>query len=243
MTEAQLKDLAHQASIQFSKDKASLRYYLLGKGYTKALSALGDAERHHIGLRKDGYTPELHHQVRMCFVAINLKLENEEDVLCTLMLHDVQEDYNVESEYILKMYGKTIADAVWCLTKKFKGTNKSKNQYIEEMALNSIASLCKAIDRMDNLQSMIGVFNLSKMIDYIAEARDEIIPMLKLATKFFPYQMLAYTSLRNQMKKQIYLLTKYVELNQSWVDLQFKNVDLQRQVTELQAKVNLLEGS
>ena len=208
------KALAAKAQTQFEKDKAALRYYMIGKGYTKALLSLGEAERHHVGTRKDGYTPELHHQIRICFIITALRgIENEEDVLCTIMLHDVQEDYDVESTYILEKYGREVADAVWCLTKKFKGSIKSKRQYIEEMARNAIASIVKGADRMDNLQSMIGVFGLTKMVSYIAEARDEILPMMKQATKYFPHHVFAYTALRAMLKKQIFLLDAYTALD------------------------------
>jgi hypothetical protein len=200
-----------QATIAFEKAKASLRYYMLGKGYNRALQALGEAERHHIGVRKDKYTPELHHQVRICFTLISLKnLINEEDALIVALLHDIQEDYDVESEYIQQQYGNKIATAVWLTTKKFKGTVKDKAAYLHAISMNELASLVKGADRVDNLQFMIGVFNTDKIEAYSKEAELEFIPMLRNAVRYFPQQMFAYGMLRATMKRQLGLLKEYV---------------------------------
>jgi hypothetical protein len=39
---------AQRANLQFQKEKTALKYYLIGKGYEKALKALGFAERYHV---------------------------------------------------------------------------------------------------------------------------------------------------------------------------------------------------
>lgn len=198
--------------LQFIKDKTALRYYLVGKGFTQALKALGEAERIHTGFRKDLVTPELHHQLRICFTLIGLRLVDEEQFIIAALLHDVQEDYGIPSKDIEATYGSTVAEAVWLLTKKFKGAHKATEDYVSDLAKNKIASLVKAADRYDNLQSMIAVFTLEKMLDYIAFTTDVLLPALRQATKMFPEQMLAYTTMRKRLKDQLKLLDAYVAL-------------------------------
>lgn len=205
--------------VQFHHEKTALRFFLQGKGYNEALKALGFAERHHIGLRKDGVTPEFHHQVEIALDLIQLKDVLEEELtFVAILLHDVQEDYQIPYDVIKNNFGERVADIVWKLTKKFDGKSKNLVDYIDTIAEDSVASIAKGIDRNKNLASMIGVFSVEKMASYAKETKDLFLPMLKRAMKSFPEQTCAYQSIVQKMKLQLKYIDAYVN-----VHIEFQN--------------------
>lgn len=211
----QLSDAPFQ--LQFEKEKTALKYYLIGKEYHLALKALGFAERFTVGKRKDGVTPSLHHQIRVAMSIIQLKnvLDEELTIICAL-LHDIQEDYGVTSAELEKEFNKEVARVNWLTTKKFAGTHKNKEEFIIAISLDSVASLVKGEDRVDNLQKMIGVFSIEKIKDYSNEARTVFLPMLKKASKMFPEQQLAYYAIMQKLKKQLEFIDHYLKLSENY---------------------------
>lgn len=199
---------------QFEKDYTALKHYLIGRDYVLALRALGAAELYHTGMRKDNKTPELHHQVRICFNIINLRgVSNEELCLAGALLHDVIEDYDVPQNVLAKLCGDEMAECAWRLDKR--------NGF--DLSTCPICSIIKGADNADNVLSMTGVFNVEKMRSYIKRTQTEILPMLKRASKLFPEQQLAYSSLSSLLKKQIQLNNAYIAVAQSgefWAESQ-----------------------
>lgn len=224
-----------RASFQFQKEKTALKYFLIGRGYHLALKALGFAERYHVGKRKDGRTPELHHQIQIALSITELKdVKNEELCIVGALLHDVQEDYNILSEEIEKEFGPDARRVTWVATKKFAGEHKNKEDFILAVALDQEGSIVKGEDRVNNLQSMIGVFTLEKMVDYVEEAETVFLPMLKKASKLFPEQQMAYYAIMQKLKQLIKSNRAYVQAATMY----------QRNVRELElAKVGLQTAS
>ena len=164
----------------FDKLYTALKYYLIGRGYKKALVALSFAHEYHSGLRKDGKTPEFQHQLEIALHISTLKdLIDEEICLCVAILHDVVEDYNVDIKIIRDKFGDVIANSVWVITKKYNGIKKSQDQYMYECANDPYSSIVKGVDRFNNLGSMVGVFTVEKQKSYLKEAEELFLPMLK----------------------------------------------------------------
>ena len=225
-----LAELQRTSFLQYEREKTALKYYLVGKGYHRAIKALGFIERLEFRVkpedrfRKDGITPSLHHQVRIALSVTQLpniagieKLEGwnislEEQCIINALLHDCQEDHGVSRDQIKNEFDVLTEDVNWKLTKKFAGTQKNKEEYIREIALCMIASIVKGLDRLDNLAHMIDVFSINKMEDYAAEAKNVFLPMIKTASKLYPELHLAYTSMALQMKRQIGFTEKYVKM-------------------------------
>jgi len=237
--EVVLKDVRVRYAFQYEREKTFLKAYLLGKGYFRAIKALGFIERCEFMLppeeryRKDKVTPSLHHQVRIALSITNLKgLINEELCLVTALLHDVQEDHDVHSDVIAKEFGGDVASVNWKVTKKFSGSLKSKDEYTREIALDMIASIVKGVDRLDNLDSMIGVFSLEKMKQYSTEAEQVFLPMIKSASKLFPEQLQAYHTIMIRMKQQIIFARKYVEAMKYEQICQSLTTDLTTQINK-----------
>ena len=189
-----------------------IRAFLLGKEYYKAVEALEFASQYHTGTRKDGVTPEFHHQISIMHYARTLtNLRDEETTLVTCALHDVVEDYDVPIETIRARFGDVTAKAVMLMTKKYRGEKKDTAQYYKDMISDPIASIVKGCDRVHNFQTMPAVFSCAKQVKYMEECEQHILPMLKAARNRFPDQELAYENIKHALKGQIELIRLIVE--------------------------------
>lgn len=195
---------------KFEKLRLSLRYYLQGaadqnKAFLVVLEAFEFAMGYHTGLRKDGATPEFMHQIETVLYMRTLLsgLMYPAETLAAMLLHDVAEDYDVPVELIREKFGERIAHAVWRLTKKFRGQKKPAQQYFAEMLDCPIAPLCKGADRINNQQSMQGVFTREKQLAYIQETEEHILPMLKQARRRYPSHENALMNIYFVLKAQI----------------------------------------
>ena len=205
--------LAHNAS--YEKIRISLRYWLLGRNYHKALQAMEYASTHHTGTRRDN-TPEFSHQIWQAQFLRTLEpsLINPEETLVTVFLHDVVEDYPVSLNDIQSRFGPETRDAVDAMSKVVGGVPKSTQAYFGQLALHPIASLCKGVDRIHNQASMKGAFSLQKQAAYIAETTDHILPMLKQARLRFSQQEAAYENVKHVLMSQIDLTRHFLAHNQ-----------------------------
>jgi (p)ppGpp synthase/HD superfamily hydrolase len=183
--------MAQQA---YQKHLISLRAWLQGSAKHEALRALEFARPLHDGLRKDGVTPEFAHQVFMMNFARNLDpaLLHPDETLAVLALHDVVEDKNVSILDIQAEFGERTARAVFLMTAPEGETTADKADRFRAMAEDPIASVAKAIDRVHNVVSMVGVFTPDKVARYIAESEELILPMMKAARRRFPKQIPVY---------------------------------------------------
>lgn len=184
------------------KLKLSLRYWLHGKEFHTALKAMDLAQRYHIGTRKDGKTPEFHHQVSIAsYVRTLPDLLEQEEAIATAFLHDLVEDYKFSLIELETLFGKRITNHVKLLTKN------GSNEYWANIVQSETASIVKGADRIHNFQSMSGVFKKEKQIKYIEECNQFIMPMLKEARRKFPEQERAYENIKLMLNSQMELLT------------------------------------
>lgn len=186
----------------------ALRYWLIGRRFHTAAQALDFAEARHTGVRKDGLTPEFDHPVTVAQYVRTLVdgLMYPEDTLSAALLHDVCEDHDVEIDEIRGRFGHRTADAVWCLTKEYKGEKRDAEEVFTSQAANPIASVCKGADRIHNVQTMVGVFTATKQAEYMTEAEQRILPMIKSARRAFPQQEPVYENIKLVLRSQIALI-------------------------------------
>lgn len=192
----------------FDKLKTSLRYWLMGRDYTKAIKAMEFAMAYHTGTRKNG-DPEFIHQLSQVQYARTLEkqLIDPEGTFVTLFLHDVMEDYDVEFHVIDEIFGNDIAESVYLMSNcESDGTKKETERYYRLMADDPRASFGKASDRLHNLSTMIGVFKPEKQMRYCEQSHDLIIPMLKEARTKFPEQEAAYHNVKHILEIQMELI-------------------------------------
>lgn len=199
----------------YEKMKIALRYWLIGRGYYKAVEAMAFAEKYHDGKRKDG-AHEFSHQVSQANLARTLvnNLRHKEEVFIVIFLHDICEDKAISFEEIEQRFGKLAGDAVKLMTKLYRGIKTPNDVYYTAMTECPIASVCKGFDRVHNLMSMLGGFKPEKRITYILETTEFTVPMLKTARRTFPDQESVYENIKFIMINQIQL---YNALNEEYV--------------------------
>ena len=198
---------------RFDKLRIALRYWLLGRTasdpqFLVALKALDFAEALTTGTRKDGTTPAFQHQLEIAHFLRTICHEHPAGatILAVALLHDVAEDYDVGFEELEHRFGEQVARPVALLTKKHRGTQMAAPTYFERIAADNVASLVKGADRINNLQSMTGVFSLEKQASYCQEVRDWFLPMLKAARRQFPGDEHRYENIKHVLRSQLELL-------------------------------------
>lgn len=209
-----------QDATRYQKLFISMRYLLLGlakadKDYLLALEALEYTKDIHTGFRKDGATPEFQHQLEITHYlhTISGNLIHPGKTMAVSFLHDVPEDYDISFHEIEGKFGPEISHSVELLTKKYRGNHKDISKYFEAIAEDPIASVVKGADRINNQQSMLGVFTPEKMGSYITETRTHIVPMLKVARRKFVLQEAAYENLKFILNSQMQFVDAYLKLH------------------------------
>lgn len=190
----------------YKKMKISIRSWMLGRGYHKAVKAMNFAESLHIRTRKDG-SPEFSHQVsQACYMRTMIdSLLYPEETLCVIFLHDIIEDCGVTHKQLLEMFGQLVADATLRMSKVVDGYRVPDDVYYAGMTKCPIASVDKGADRIHNLFTMLGGFKVEKQKEYIAETLAKTVPMLKAARKLFPEQEAVYENQKFVMTNQVVL--------------------------------------
>jgi (p)ppGpp synthase/HD superfamily hydrolase len=177
------------AAVKLQKLELVLKYYMLGKGYTKALRAFAISKKIYDGqYRKDKVTPTFMHMVEIALQVITLKdLLQEEDCLIIALLHDAYEDGFITLAGLRKEFGKRITSDLACISKMQDGTvRKSDESYYYDMSINPRVIIVKGCDRCNNLKTMIGTFTFDKQVKYIDETKHHTLPAMKHGKGMFP---------------------------------------------------------
>lgn len=199
---------------KFEKLRISMRYRLLGatgvdKAYQVALDAYDFAEQHHVGVRKDGLTPNFMHQLEvMAYLTTFLKgLRHPAETLAAAALHDICEDCGVPLADIRTRFGERVAHATRRLSKVVEGSKVADlSTYFDQMLDCPIATVVKGSDRINNQSTMAGVFTREKQLSYIEESETHIVPMLKQARRLFSDQEPVYENIKLVLRNQIVLI-------------------------------------
>jgi GTP pyrophosphokinase len=159
-----------------------LRGYCVGGGLNESLKALSFARQQHSRhTRKDG-TPYIVHPLSMACYAVALSLKDD-NIIATILLHDVPEDCSVPVEY-LPVNG-TIKNAVkhMTITKFDTDVDKieTKCRYFNELLESREALICKAFDRYNNLSDAPLSLSADAVGKNIAETEVLLMPVLKAA--------------------------------------------------------------
>ncbi len=189
-------------STDYKKLKQSFRYWVLGKAenepaYYKVLNALRIAEKYHTGLRKDGVTPELNHQITICSYlrTIHKYFVDPVKVFVVALLHDTAEDYAESITEIQNEFPDEF-EYIIRISKVRNGGKISYEQYFGEMKECYVCSIVKLADRISNISTMVGVFSYEKQTQYLRDLDDWFFPMLKHAKRKFPQQEPAYENMK-----------------------------------------------
>ena len=159
-----------------------LRGYLIGANLQNSINALQFARQKHEGqIRKDG-APYIAHPLSMACYAVALGIKDD-NIIATILLHDVVEDCNVPVEFL--PVNDTIKYAVQKMTVKKLDTDTSKIEtkcrYFNELLDSKEAIICKALDRYNNLADMPFALSEKAIGKNCAETDILLLPILKIA--------------------------------------------------------------
>lgn len=191
----------------YAKQEISLRYWLLGREYHKAIAAMEMGRKYHTHQRKDG-APEFSHQIAIAHFVRTLigGLMFPEETLATIFLHDIREDYDVSDDEIRGAFGDRIANAVGHMTKEYRGHKRNVFEVFEQIGDDPVASIAKGADRIHNFSTMQGAFTIDKQKEYLHECETHFMPMLKHARRLFPQQEPAYENIKWALNSQMSLI-------------------------------------
>lgn len=180
--------------------------------YADCVKALNFAENVHTGVRKDGKTPELYHQVSILAYLLtqHRNLEDPRSVYVAAILHDTTEDYPELEAQVAAMFPKDIAN-INGLSKVRKGQLVPYSVYFGEMGHNAVTSVVKLVDRMHNVSTMPGVFKPEKMRKYIVEIQKYFLPMAKAARRNFPQQDAFYELAKSELSRKVASHTYFLD--------------------------------
>jgi len=172
----------------FNPDKmyTFLRGYASGAGLTETMKALSFARTQHAGQFRKSGEAYIVHPLTMACNAVSLGIR-EDDVIAAILLHDVCEDCNVG---IMELpVSGAVRRSVSLLTfMVMDGESKetAKNRYYNMILEDRAATLTKIIDRCHNVSSMAGTFSREKLVSYIEETRQYVLPLLRKAKSRYP---------------------------------------------------------
>ena len=118
------------------------------------------------------------------------------DALSAILLHDVVEDTGVSAEE-LPFSGevRTIVDLVSFSVPEGQTKAEAKKAYYERIRNNAKACVVKLLDRCNNVSTMAGSFPRGRMVEYIEETEQYILPLASVLKNEYPeYSDLAFLS-------------------------------------------------
>lgn len=175
-----------KATFKADKMYTYIRGYANGRGMKQMLCALSFAREKHEGqLRKSG-DPYIVHPLTMACHALSLGI-NDDDVIATILLHDVCEDCGVPLSAL--PVNDTVRRGVELMTfSVMEGETKesAKVRYYNLIPQSREAAITKLIDRCHNVSSMAGTFSKQKLRAYIDETRQYVLPLLRRIKRQYP---------------------------------------------------------
>ena len=180
MSEGKVKFELHDR--MFSEDHMyrQVENYAEKENLSQTAEALPKVKAYHAGQMRAGkdHVPYISHPLMMACHAVALGL-GQDDILATIMYHDVCEDCGVALDEL--PVNDTVKEAVDCLTFKVadgEDRAQAKKRYYERIATNKLATIVKIIDRCNNVSTMATGFSKERMAKYICETEEYVIPLL-----------------------------------------------------------------
>lgn len=119
---------------------------------------------------------------------------NDDDILSAILLHDVVEDTDTAiNELPVNEETKEIVNLLTFKILPNMSKEASKKIYYQNIAKNKKAVTVKILDRCNNISTMAYVFSKEKIIEYINETEEYIIPLISvLKSEPAPYCNIAF---------------------------------------------------
>ncbi len=123
------------------------------------------------------------HPLTIAQHAISLGLADDIN-LASILLHDVCEECDIAPDELPFCEDiRYIVDLLSFDEHKAKDKNTAKRLYFEAIAKDKRAAMIKVLDRCNNVSTMSGSFSDEKLVEYIEESEEYIIPLLECIEK------------------------------------------------------------
>lgn len=195
---------------QYEKDFETLKNRLSGAGYAQALDALAFAEKYHPGFRKDGRTPNFHHQIKIAFSLYDERERlravglNVDEVITLGILHDTyEENQHIKLGKLKKRFGSRITEMTRALSKVRDGQPIPTETYYHSLRAYPETLIVKLHDRRSNVETIIDL-EPKKQVDYVVETR-QLLDVAKGALKDYPKLESIIQDSRNRIKAYLNL--------------------------------------
>lgn len=154
-------------------------------------AALPYARQMHEGQYRagSGRIPYIYHPLMMACHALALGF-NEDEIIAAALLHDVLEDCRkpdgspVTAADLPDAVRDNVRAAVQLVTKPDTPQRKAdpdwEKKYYEAISRNRLAVIVKVLDRCNNISTMTTGFSREKMIRYIAETEEYVLPLIDI---------------------------------------------------------------
>jgi len=188
MTNLNRKNENEKQLFDINKMKSFIKMTAKNKKYVNTLKAIDFAfEKHQGQFRKKSDIPYIIHPLNLACHALALGIE-EDSIIASCLLHDTIEDCGVkENDLPVDIETKEI---VVLLT--HNKNNGALIKYYSDISKNNKACIIKLLDRYNNLTTMSWAFSKIKMIDYINETEEYILPLLNIIESVSPYNNIAW---------------------------------------------------
>ena len=148
----------------------------------------------------DAKVPYIAHPLMMACHAHALGIR-EDEIIATILLHDVCEDCGVDSDSLPVSDG--VKNAVALLTYHDDPIIEDsilKKQYYQAISGDRIATIVKILDRCNNISTMASSFSEKKLVSYIDETETYVMPLLEQAKHSIPEYVDALYVIKYHMK-------------------------------------------
>lgn len=168
------------------KEFAYLKGFAMGKNLEQTLKALTIAKKFHFGQYRKSGEPYILHPVRVALELLSLGIVDD-TILAASILHDLFEDCKEELAGIDLMDEYELSQEVMTLARLLtKRSGMPTSEYYDNISGNPKASIIKISDRCHNVSTMAGVFTEEKILEYIDETKNYVIPLCKKIKDFHP---------------------------------------------------------
>ena len=162
----------------------------LAENLTETYKALQFMRNNHADQfrRKSKFTEErvhyINHPLIMACQAHALKLKDDA-LIASILLHDVVEDTDVKLDNL--PFCDEVKEIVGLVTKPDrKMTQEDYEKYYDGIAKNGKACMVKILDRCNNISTMVGVFSRERMLEYVQETEQYIMPLTIILKNQYP---------------------------------------------------------
>lgn len=169
-------------------------------GLVQTLAALPMMREKHSGQGRKGTTvPYYVHPLTLACHALAMNIVDD-NVLASCLLHDVVEDTDTALSAL--PVGDTVRETVRLVSHNTYGSEsekeKNKPLYYGNIQKSSLACLVKCLDRCNNLSTMADGFRKEKMVKYVKQTEEYVLPLLDVVKEVPEWNNAAWL-LRYQM--------------------------------------------